>query len=136
MTMDIFVCAILCHCERSEAIKRIECLIRRCLLSLREALASWQSTVSGFLACWLPRSHVVLARNDKKRCFAGAQHDNPPPYPLRKGGGIRQNPQKKRAQSYGEAIAQPRFEDCNPLISYCSLILTSQPQRTAAMFEP
>ena len=23
------------------------------------------------------------------------------------------NPQKKRAQSYGEAIAQRRFEDCN-----------------------
>ena len=41
----------LCHCEQSEAINRVECLICRCFLSLREALASWQSTVSGFLAC-------------------------------------------------------------------------------------
>ena len=31
--------------------------------------------------------------------------------PLRKGGG--QNPQKKRAQSYGEAIAQRRFGFCH-----------------------
>ena len=71
---------------------------------------------------WAQSQAENVAEYADKRSSRGARltllgakeaNKNPPPYPLRKEGEIRQNPQKKRAQSYGEAIAQRRFEVCN-----------------------
>ena len=49
------------------------------------------------IPCLLIATLALLARNDKRSATKVASP----------------NPQKKRAQSYGEAIAQPRFGDCN-----------------------
>ena len=63
----------------------------------------------------------VIARRKPKQSNVSARHGWLPRSPCSLAMTIKsKNPQKKRAQSYGEATAQRRFGDCNPLISYCS----------------
>ena len=60
----VFVCRLsskFCSLSGVRSSVRLKSHLQSCLVSLREALASWQSTVSGFLACWLPRSLHSLA---------------------------------------------------------------------------
>ena len=60
----VFVCRLsskFCSLSGVRSSVRLKSHLQSCLVSLREALASWQSTVSGFLACWLPRSRCSLA---------------------------------------------------------------------------
>ena len=60
----VFVCRLsskFCSLSGVRSCVRLKSHLQSCLVSLREALASWQSTVSGFLARWLPRSLHSLA---------------------------------------------------------------------------
>ena len=91
----------LCHCERP-----------------KDARQPNVSSVQG----WLLATLAVLARNDTMSATKSSLHCPPP---LRMGQGVghceglpeaineQRIPNKKRAQSYGEATAQRRFEDCD-----------------------